>query len=361
MTAARHSQTLRAFAEPAAEATATPIDGCPSLRKFVEQGYTQARPDLRPASLVQIYNSIDLLEIWAGAEVFCDRLNREFLLAFRAWRLEERPLPICQRHCYKMRPIRGTRYRCPQRDCPEKSIHVKQAKPATANKNVRTLVALWYEAIDQNFNSQSKQRIRPLKEDLDNLPCWEPQDVSAILKSCRQEPPELFLPCPTDCFWLALLLVVYDTGSRISAIMAATPADLDWTSGTLTLRAGTTKGHKCQVFGLSDQTLQALKAVHDPQRAYLFPWPYDRSQPGWRALTRRLKRILTRAGLPSSKIHLWHKVRRTTATELTIAQGLEAAKEHLGHSSDRVTKRYVDRRRLDQTKRNARLLPRPTL
>ena len=332
-----------------------------SLRKFVDDGYQKARPDLRGASLQQIYLAVDMLEIWAGQVVVCEQLNREFLMAFRAWRLEERPWPICSKHVYKMRKIQGTRYRCPQQGCPEKTVYVPKVKPATANKSVRTLVALWYEAIDQGHNAQPKKRIRPLKEELDNLPCWEPADVTAILKSCRQEPQELFLPCPTDCFWLALLLVVYDTGSRISAIMEATPADLDWTAGTLTLRAGTTKGRKCQVFGLSDQTLEALKAVCDPQRAWIFPWPYDRSQPGWRALTRRLKRILTRAGLPNSKIHLWHKVRRTTATELTIASGLNAAKEHLGHSSDRVTKRYIDRRRLDDTKRNARILPRPQL
>lgn len=333
----------------------------PSVRGFAEMGYLQGRPGLKPASIAQILLTVDLLELWADREVFCDELSRELLLAFRAWRLEDRPMPVCPKHCFTMRRERGTWCRCPQPGCSERAQHAQKPKPATANKNVRTLLALWNEAVDQGLNVSPKKRIRPLKEELDNLPCWEPRDLAAILASCRQEPQELFLPCPTGDFWFALILVVYDTGSRISAIMEASPADLDHRSGTLTLRAKTTKARKCQVFGLSDQTLEALRSVYDPSRAWIFPWPYDRTQPGWRALTRRYKRILQRAGLPAEKLHLFHKIRRTTATELTIASGLAAARDQLGHSADRVTKRYIDRRRLDDTKRNARLLPRPTL
>lgn len=333
----------------------------PTVRTFAELNYRPSRPDIKLKSYEQILLVIDMLELWAKQDVFCDQLNREFLLAFRAWRLEDRPLPVCPKHCYPMRMVRGTTYRCPQRGCPEKARHAPAVKPPTANKNTRTLLAIWNEAIDQGINGHPKKRIKPLKEDLDNLPSWEREEMAAILASCKQEPQELFLPCPTDAFWFALLLVIYDTGSRISAIMDATPADLDWATGTLTLRAKTTKGRKCQVFSLDPQTLEALKPVYDASRAYVFPWPYGRTNRDWRSLRNRYKRILARAGLPAEKIHLFHKLRRTTATELTIASGLAAAREHLGHSAESVTKRYIDRRRLDDTKRNARLLPRPTL
>ncbi|MGH7140114.1 MAG: tyrosine-type recombinase/integrase [Pirellulales bacterium] len=330
------------------------------MRSFAEGGYRRARPDLRPASLTQILLAVDLLELWHGGAVYCDQLCRDFLLDFRAWRLATRPLPPCTEHRQAMRLLGGTRYRCPVKACPATAAYVAAVGHATANKNVRTLVALWYEAVDQGLNPHtSKERIRPLKEELDNLPCWEPGDFSKILASCRVEPRIEELPCDAGAFWFALLLTVYDTGSRISAIMDCTPADLDWQAKTLTLRAGTTKSRKCQVMGLSDQTLEAIRAISDPARGYLFPWPFGRAKRDWRTLRTRYKSILQRAGLPKSKIHLFHKVRRTTATELVLAGGLAAAREHLGHSAESVTKRYIDRRRLDSTQRNARLLPRP--
>jgi hypothetical protein len=93
----------------------------------------------------------------------------------------------------------------------------------------------------------------------------------------------------------------------------------------------------------------------------LFPWPFDRSQRPWRSLTDRLKQILQRAGLPDGRIHLWHKIRRTTATELTIKEGIEAARKHLDHSAESVTRRYLDPRRLDETKHSAAILPRPQI
>ena len=340
-----------------------------TLRSFVEGGYRRARPDLRPASLTQILLAVDLLELWHGDStasrvVYCDQLCRDFLLDFRAWRIEKRPLPTCPQHGDAMRLVQGTRYRCPRprKSCSAETTHVAPVGHATANKNVRTLVALWYEAVDQGLNPHAaKERIRPLKEELDNLPCWEPADFSKILASCRIEPgiPNQKLPCDAGAFWFALLLTMYDTGSRISAIMDCTPADLDWQAKTITLRAGTTKSRKCQVMGLSDQTLEAIRAIFDPSRGYLFPWPFGRAKRDWRTLRTRYKSILDRAGLPKSKIHLFHKVRRTTATELVLAGGLAAAREHLGHSAESVTKRYIDRRRLDSTQRNSRLLPRP--
>lgn len=337
------------------------------LRYFVEHGYRNAKPDLRPASLTQILLAVDLLELWHGTSgqggtVYCDQLCRDFLLDFRAWRLQKRPLPKCPEHGDALRLVQGTRYRCPRKACSHVGVYVPPAAPATANKNVRTLVAIWYEAHEQRLNPHEhtkKDTIRPLKEELDNLPCWEPADFSKILATCRMQPAIEELPCDAGAFWFALLLTVYDTGSRISAIMDCTPADLDWQAKTLTLRAGTTKSRKCQVMGLSDQTLEAIRAIFDASRGYLFPWPFGRANRDWRTLRTRYKSILERAGLPKSKIHLFHKVRRTTATELMLAGGLAAAREHLGHSAESVTRRYIDKRRLDTTQRNVRLLPRP--
>lgn len=338
-----------------------------TLRAFLAGGYLESRPQ-QPKSLEQIELAVDMLHLWHGEEVFCDEIDREFLLAFRAWRLQDRPVPVCPRHELAMRLIRGTQYRCPQRDCRERSKHAAPVKPATANKSFRIIQALWFEAIDQGLNTSAKKRTRKLKEDLDNLPCWTQEELAAILASCaledqRKQQRSFILPCRPAGFWRALILVIYDTGSRISAVMALRPADLDWRNRTVTLRAGTKKDRKCQVIGLDEQTFEALKAVYDPQRPYLFPWPYGHEKRDWRTLRNRYKEILRRAGLPDDRIRLFHCIRRTTATELTIASegDLSVARKQLGHSAESVTERYIDRRRLDETQRNARLLPRPTM
>lgn len=329
-----------------------------TVRAFVEV-YKRARPGLKKASITQIELAVDMLDLWARREVLANELSRDMLLEFRAWRLEERPLPVCKKHGFAMRQVRGTQFRCPQRGCTHRAQHALRASPATANKSVRTLVALWSEAIDQEWNDQRKMRIRPLKEDLDNLHCWDQDDLQKILASCRHEPGELFLPCLTDAFWFALVKVIYYTGSRISAIMELTPADIDWSRHKITLRAATKKDRKCQVITVPDHVIAAIKAIYDPARAYVFPWPYGREKRDWRSLRTRYKRILKRAGLPAEKRDLFHKIRRTTATDVTIATGdLAAARKLLGHSSESVTRRYIDRRRIDETQDSASLLPR---
>lgn len=331
----------------------------PTLGAYCELFYFRDKPRLRPASRAQIGLVVGLLELWAGQEVFADDLSYEYLLAFQAWRIDSRPLPVCPKHAAEMRRSIGTTYRCPWSSCNESATYVAPVAAATANKNTRTLEALWHSAIGRGYNSQPRRKIERLPEELDNLPCFDPAELGRLLASCQRET-DLFLPVPAAAFWFALILTVYDTGARISAVMNAVPADLDLSAGTITLRAAEAKGRKCQVIGLSDQTLAALRAIYDATRPYLFPWPYDRTQPGWKSLTKRFKRILRRADLPCGRIHLWHKIRRTTATQITIRLGMQAAQDHLGHSHIDVTRRYIDQTKIDDTKRNARILPRPS-
>ena len=59
-------------------------------------------------------------------------------------------------------------------------------------------------------------------------------------------------------------------------------------------------------------------------------------------LTAGLKRILTRAGLPTSERDLWHKIRRTFATQVNAKAGIAMAQTLLGHSSPAITQRYID-------------------
>lgn len=331
----------------------------PTLDRLLEL-YLHAKPDQRQGSKDQLRLSVSMLEFWAKRELFCDELCESLLLDFRAWRIAKRPLPACPKHNAAMYCSSGTTFRCRQRGCTERASHAKTASAPTANKDVRTLHALWSHAVKIGFSAGPAVAIKALRENLDNQEAWTPQELGKIVAACRMQDEEIEMPCSSSDFWPAFALLKYETASRVGALMRATPADLDLESGTITLRSETTKGHKCHVYGLTPETLAEVKKIYDPTGAYLLPWPYGRTNNDWRALRTRWKKILAMAGVKPSK-NPFHKMRRTSLTQIAKLAGLAAAKEHAGHSHESVTQRYIDRRQLDEVRRNASLLPRPTL
>jgi hypothetical protein len=89
----------------------------------------------------------------------------------------------------------------------------------------------------------------------------------------------------------------------------------------------------------------------DPDREFLFPWPYDLPKPiagtnktkrSWRTLWSHYRRILKRAGLPVTRGDLFHRLRKTTITHIAAASDQENARKAGGHSSLKVTSRYID-------------------
>lgn len=302
-----------------------------TLSDLLEQVYVAHRPLARPRTLKEYRLLVSRLTEYAGRTVYADELCEEFLLGYRQARLHGGG---------------------------ELKRFVRPLPPTTVNKDLRHAKALWALAVRKGLNSQTWGRIDPLEEDLDNLPAWSIEELAAILRACQQES-ELFFQVPAKQFWRALILVIYDVGPRISAIMDSRREALDVPAKTITLRARVQKTHLCQVLALSDQTIEALTPLLEVPGDWLFPWPYDRESRDWRALRRRYKRILRRAGLPAGRIDLFHRLRRTTATHLYNARGLAATQEHLGHSASRVTVRYLDRTKLTRTLDTAQALPRP--
>jgi integrase len=46
------------------------------------------------------------------------------------------------------------------------------------------------------------------------------------------------------------------------------------------------------------------------------------------------------------RLSLWHRIRRTSATHVAARSSIAAASMLLGHTSEYVTERYIDRRQL---------------
>jgi len=100
-----------------------------------------------------------------------------------------------------------------------------------------------------------------------------------------------------------------------------------------------------QPVGLMPETIEALQdlAEHPACDETVFGcWTRDRNSDNWPRLTAGLKRILMRAGLPSGERDLWHKIRRTFATQVNAKAGISMAQTLLGHSSPAITERYID-------------------
>ena len=227
------------------------------------------------------------------------------------------------------------------------SLQVRNLKPVSVNDHRRSLLSLWRYA-------RKRGLIREEPNDCDKLPeprnlpiAWTIDEISRIIAAARlQTSPQIGMSFPAYVWWPAILLVAYDTGLRVSALMGIRRSDWRSDRNEITVLAETQKQAVAQTFRVSDQTSEAIrKMLNEPLQQpdeppeFLFPFGIRRD-----AIHFHLRTILKRAGLYVKGMDTWHRMRKSTATHLTAAIGIEAASRQLGHTSVQMTKRYVDPR-----------------
>jgi len=91
------------------------------------------------------------------------------------------------------------------------------ASPATANKTLRHLRAICHEAKRKKLIPEVPDQ-KPLREPKRIPRGWKIDQLSRLITSAKQVPGEI---CGITAWrwWFALILVLYDTGLRISAAM----------------------------------------------------------------------------------------------------------------------------------------------
>jgi integrase len=155
---------------------------------------------------------------------------------------------------------------------------------------------------------------------------------------------------PAGEFWSALLLLCWETGERIGAVLAI-PAS-EYRRPTVMVHPETRKGGKeGRIYHLSTDLCDRLDrlATHGHER--LIPWTGH-----FTALYGRLKVLLTRAGLGGRRM-AFHQVRRTAISHIAAAGGDPVA--FAGHSDPSVTRRwYTDPRLSERGPKPHELLPR---
>lgn len=210
----------------------------------------------------------------------------------------------------------------------------------TATQYLRHLIPIWRLAVSLG-RCPTPPTIRLPKPIVRCPRAWSPEEVGRILSEARREKGTV-ADLPACQFWPALLLTLYDSGARKNAVLNLGPADVSLEGRWLRLPADLQKGKREQICFLSTQTVEAVTAIWDPGRKYVFPWPYDRFPLAtWRSFNRHFRQIVERAGVDASN-GLCHRLRKTRATLGELVEPGSATAD-LGHRSRSLTvEHYID-------------------
>lgn len=258
------------------------------------------------------------LERHLGRSPLLDDLTEDTIATFLGW--------LAQEHLYFLRPRR---------------------KPRTVNKARDQLLALARYASLKGLLHEVPD-VRPLPEYYDSPTAYTIKQLEVLLAACRGFP-GTYVRIPAGRYWVAVVLVLYDTGLRIGPVWKLRCEQVDRDQGVVHVLPENQKHRVGQRLKLHVDTVKAINRIWLPDRELLFPW-----EAHWTTRYNHYRAILRQAGLPLGRMNMFHRLRRTTATLMSAAGG--DATMQLGHSSDAVTRRHYLAHQWTQA---VELLPRP--
>jgi integrase len=237
---------------------------------------------------------------------------------------------------------------------------------STANHLKRVLTAVCNHAAEAGL-IPFPGRIRDLKEPQREPRAWRLGELARIIATAAELTGK-HGHVPLADLMPAFYRFAYDTALRIGSLLATRWTWLSLGDFEASIPASFTKDKQEIAVQLSRATVDALVQL----QVYRLSGRSDddRVFGDWREHTfRRLHKRIVYAALidphcdvnslrgkrllmAERSIDRWncfHKIRRTTATEITAVAGEDVACKALGHSSLQVTRRYLDKRRLKQT------------
>lgn len=241
-------------------------------------------------------------------------------------------------------------------------LALDQAKtPKATSKSYRgNVLTVWRFAWEKKLIADLPRFVRPIRLPKRVPEAWTLAELERILKSAALMPGYVG-PWPARDWWPALLLTIYDLGGRITATMHLESRRCDLENRWALLRAEHGKTDEDEPFTLSQQATDALRRIWGPREHVFGDWPYDWTQHDWKALTKAYRKILTHAGLPTGPRDLFHKLRRTTGTQVRIVAGRDVAAACLRHKDPDTFSRSYDDVRQGGVVSAADYLPRPQL
>lgn len=214
------------------------------------------------------------------------------------------------------------------------AARAEQLQPNSLARERSGLLALWNLA-----QARGLVRLRPLVAP-EIIPERTPraftaEELTRLWRACGAVPGWVG-PIPAGVWWQALCGTLFYSGERITAILRAERAN--WSRPWLVVPAAARKGRRVgAAYQLPDHVADLVDRVAGHDRTRLFLWEQTDT-----ALRNRWKKITKAAGLGDGPEVAFHALRRSFASHLKAAGG--DPREGLGHSSERVTRRYLDPR-----------------
>lgn len=267
------------------------------LQQYLET-YCRERLDLTTGSQEQLRTAVRLFERWLGKPATVADFSRDNVLAWMRWLSDGR-------------------------------------SPATVNSKRRALMTLWREASEGGL-CEPPPRVPKLREPRRIPVVWTLEDLERIFRATEQLTGQ-WDGVPVGLAWRIALLVFWDTGSRLTAVLKARLSHVDMEAGTLFMPAEHLKGRRAdRIFRLHAQTIETIRESLPSEREKLFPYPYSPHR-----IWRYLKRILKSAGLPADRTRMFHCFRRTASSYAAAERGIEFAAAAVGHSVAVAKASYV--------------------
>jgi len=212
----------------------------------------------------------------------------------------------------------------------------RNVAPATRNKELTQLLAMWRQAVRQNLLTDWPDIDEEHEPERAPIAWMEPQ-IRQLLESAATTKGELS-GVPACLWWPGLIRLMLDTGERIGAIRKVewTWYQGDWLLVPAEVRKGKTRDRR---YRLSDETCETVEQIrkYSGNGTAILPWPYVENY-----LFNRYQKIVKAAGLPTGRKYQTHCLRKTTGS-VVYAAGMDP-QETLDHSDRRTTQRYLDPR-----------------
>jgi integrase len=221
--------------------------------------------------------------------------------------------------------------------------------PYTAEKERSQLLALARLAWERRVPGLERMPTCPPGILPDRIPtAWTAEELRRLFAAAGQAP-GLVGTIPASEWFPAAIMLAYESGERVGALLA-TPAS-DYRRPTLTVQPTARKGgRRGRVYSLSPGLCDRLDRIVARGYTQLLPWLQEPTH-----VYHRLKAILKKAGLSGKRI-AFHQIRRTAISQIAAAGGDPVA--FAGHANPAVTKRwYLDPRMAERGPKPHELLP----
>lgn len=212
--------------------------------------------------------------------------------------------------------------------------------PKTINERRGRIHTLWSWMARRGYVDQWPTTPR-ITEPIRVPRAWTNEELTVLIDACRIFPGWVGEIHAND-WWTSLHLACWDTGERIGAILQVPWSCADLAGGWLSVPAELRKGkRKDRLYKIGIDTVDAMRIIEVAPRKLIWPWPYCISY-----LWPKYRKLLKFAGLPTDRLCMFHRMRRSVASHMEAAGG--NATEFLGHSNRKVTEAYLDPRIVPQ-------------